>query len=47
MSAHAHGHHETNYVKIWAILVVLLAGLAGSIVPSVRASRVDPIDVLR
>ena len=24
MSAHAHGHHETNYVKIWAILVVLL-----------------------
>lgn len=24
MSAHAHGHHETNYVKIWAILVGLL-----------------------
>ena len=24
MSAHAHGHHETNYVKIWAILVALL-----------------------
>jgi len=30
-----------------AILVVLLAGFAGSFVPSLRASRVDPIDVLR
>lgn len=24
MSAHAQGHHPTNYVKIWAILVGLL-----------------------